>query len=548
MMETEGAFTLEVQIYVNTSTPSRIQTVTLCNVLSFVCRCPTCSKTFNSHLTLKAHMKTHLQTFENIEQVVTETEKLKSAEENYTCVAAVQSGEQHFIFITQDPDMEQNEENVDGLGRVLQPSKKPRVKKDSVDPTGTPMRRHPCTECDLSFPTRTKLDIHIRTHTGEKPFSCDTCGKRFVTRGELTVHVRVHTGDKPYKCNQCGTFHRTRSSLHGHIHRYHQEKAYMCTVCEKKFAIKSYYMAHMRIHDESNPFKCHFCEKVFAYKSFLDKHVKTHGSQDPPAAMQSPMKKRKKKERKGKGKKAKKNEDSDEEESGIVSTAEKEKIAVEVLQQGRAAGDAAHQGKAVENVEMNASEQGIMMTNQEQGTSQGTATGTQVVMPGNSQLPPPPHSIKLLEAETGKETVFELETTKNGTSETIYVALAEADLNAAVSGQPMGLQVVPVDEQQAVQAVLSQADLAGQKIQFVSDPEMGMMVVTGDMPGVVLGDAIQSQSTIQTVTPQVDAILGGAGVHVTTETQPQEDVTASEYARRVDAVVQELEKRINTSE
>ncbi|XP_074598212.1 uncharacterized protein LOC141852939 [Brevipalpus obovatus] len=60
-----------------------------------------------------------------------------------------------------------------------------------------PNYRHRCRYCGKIFGSDSALQIHIRSHTGERPFKCNVCGNRFSTKGNLKVHFQRHKDKYP---------------------------------------------------------------------------------------------------------------------------------------------------------------------------------------------------------------------------------------------------------------------------------------------------------------------------------------------------------------
>lgn len=63
---------------------------------------------------------------------------------------------------------------------------------------GEPFFKHRCRYCGKVFGSDSALQIHIRSHTGERPFKCNVCGSRFTTKGNLKVHFQRHTAKFPH--------------------------------------------------------------------------------------------------------------------------------------------------------------------------------------------------------------------------------------------------------------------------------------------------------------------------------------------------------------
>ena len=70
--------------------------------------------------------------------------------------------------------------------------------REAYEKKGEPFFKHRCRYCGKVFGSDSALQIHVRSHTGERPYKCNICGNRFTTKGNLKVHFQRHTHKFPH--------------------------------------------------------------------------------------------------------------------------------------------------------------------------------------------------------------------------------------------------------------------------------------------------------------------------------------------------------------
>ncbi|XP_015684093.1 gastrula zinc finger protein XlCGF57.1-like, partial [Protobothrops mucrosquamatus] len=232
-----------------------------------------------------------------------------------------------------DPQAEDGIAMVDvGEGRVetgspvMPPGKRKKGRPRTANPVPKPENKGPprvtlkmnppkCPECGKSFLSNVAMTIHIRTHTGERPFKCHLCPKAFPSRGDLKRHIKIHLRrkppppvmarsssskkslaakmqlqchlrcppdpKKPYSCAECRKSFNKKQSLRKHQGTHSTERPFACLECGSSFRLKQILVAHMASHIKERPFPCKQCGKCFAQERNVRSHQRVHTGEKP---------------------------------------------------------------------------------------------------------------------------------------------------------------------------------------------------------------------------------------------------------------------------
>lgn len=143
--------------------------------------CPICSKRFAMKANWNEHIKRHKGSKEYecyvCKKLFVSNHEMKKHVKLHSNIATLKCSQCDKLY-RDKRCLDQHLYKIHGVGECKQVL---RVKK------------FVCHICPSQFYDNSKLQRHIRTHTGKKPFSCSECDKRFIDKSYLSQHLKsVH--------------------------------------------------------------------------------------------------------------------------------------------------------------------------------------------------------------------------------------------------------------------------------------------------------------------------------------------------------------------
>ncbi|XP_078669735.1 uncharacterized protein LOC144910460 [Branchiostoma floridae x Branchiostoma belcheri] len=119
----------------------------------------------------------------------------------------------------------------------------------TTEPSKPAGKRIYCDYCDHSTTRPRDMKVHVRLHTGERPYACPDCPFRAIQSHHLQKHRRYHQANLAEKCKLCTFSCRSASLLRSHVQLHNDKKNWhRCPHCS--FTTSSYRVANTHIRKQ----------------------------------------------------------------------------------------------------------------------------------------------------------------------------------------------------------------------------------------------------------------------------------------------------------
>ncbi|XP_045601038.1 zinc finger protein 699-like [Procambarus clarkii] len=229
-------------------------------------QCPACSSIFQSHLSLRNHLKNaHF-----------DLEFLKCLH----CSSEIYGNYEMFLDHLRSHLDQEGEEAATGSEAKTQECQvcHKQVRKINFLRHLASHKKVPCPECKTHILPH-NLKRHVNDcHTRGRNYPCPDCPTMYHDASSLLSHrKRNHFGDETrhHLCKVCSKKFLSPSDLRIHMNGVHNNiKRFVCEFCGLGFKVSSALLYHRRLHTGERPHSCSKCERSFHIPSYLKRHLK----------------------------------------------------------------------------------------------------------------------------------------------------------------------------------------------------------------------------------------------------------------------------------